>query len=436
LTDKETKIEQSVNAILTLFKSGNLPQAMAKLVYPRTNSPFASWSYINKMICIDAYVFAKYKKHLHEFKDEMELQKVLIEAMDKADFRGFNQWKEKKRFVNAGSKASFILAPIFGKSKSAYEDGERLKYDGTSKSYKNKNGGDVDKSKITFKESKFIRGFTGVAVFAVADTHGKKLVQKKLPEPNLPFKEVAEFLNLKIINVSGNNSFYGSYMPNAKVIQLATSDQGTFYHELAHAVDDYIQIKTTGKGLKGGQQIDQEIVAQFSANVIAHMRGYKVEQVTAYTKKYLEGYAGDKALQQLMKLMSRVEKIVDFITNFETNVSPTRKAEMTNGEPAGDAEELATKAVPLTKAQEKEAEPSDSSKLDSSDENSYDNMRLFGFNIYKSDKSGDWFKSNKLKFKGIKILGTFEGYSFNYGNSYYENKSLKEVKYILDDTNS
>jgi hypothetical protein len=153
--------------------------------------------------------------------------------------------------------------------------------------------------------------------------------------------EVAKFLGIKVIPKSFGDREYGSYSPEAKVIQLCTPDETTFYHELAHAVDDYLMKLKEGKGLKGGQHIDQELVAQFAANTIAYMRGYKIEESTAYTKKYIESYAGKDHEMLLIRLMARIERIVEFITNYKGAESPKVEMEKKEGKEETKTEILA-----------------------------------------------------------------------------------------------
>jgi hypothetical protein len=71
------------------------------------------------------------------------------------------------------------------------------------------------------------------------------------------------------------------------------------------------------------------------------MRGYKIEESASYTERYVKSYGGDDYMKWLLKLMARIESIVDFITNFGKAKSPSRKAEEKTGEPKTKAEELA-----------------------------------------------------------------------------------------------
>ena len=85
-----------------------------------------------------------------------------------------------------------------------------------------------------------------------------------------------------------------------------------FLHELSHAVDDRLN------GLKPGQNKDQEVTAEFSAAVIAHLMGYKIP--LGNVREYVEHYS----FKELMGCLSRVEKIVNYVidrTKIETGIN-------------------------------------------------------------------------------------------------------------------
>ena len=332
------RIKKAIAGVLELFKSPNLPKAIAKIVFPKLGKPISAWSVSNKLICAVDWMISKFNTEYNNLNTPKErgnfLGKHIFEAIEKADYRGFNQWKEKGRFINKGSKAAYILAPLFKNGVSKYKmvDGKKnIVYGDESK------GSDVKSESF-----KFVYGFKGIPVFNKDNTNGKEIVYKELKLPELPYMSVAKFLGIKVIPTSFTGDSYGSYSPNYKIITLATLNQATFFHELAHAVDDYLMIQKTGKGLKGGQQADQEIVADFCGSVLAFMLGYKVKESAAKTKDYVTHYAGDKdAETSVIQLLSRTEKIIDFITNFKEAKSPTREAEEKQGEPKSDVEKLA-----------------------------------------------------------------------------------------------
>lgn len=334
------EITNAINGVLELLKSGDLPEAIAKTVFPKENKPSSAWSFSNRLFCAFDWIYSHYDKELKSMSEGRGkfIFSKLAEALEKMDYRGINQWREVSRKVHAGVSASYILAPMMKKiTKRFYRDEDgKIVYIG--KDDKAPDGKSEESQTIPIAYA-----FKSVPVFSIDDTSGKPVKYKKLKLPQLPYTAVAEFLGIKIIPQSFRNDYYGAYMPDAKAIVLCTPDQTTFFHELAHAVDGYI-LSFEGKKLKGGQQVDQELVAQFSANVIAYIRGYKIEESTAYTKKYIEGYAGKNAGEEIIKLLARIERIVEFITNFKEAKSPNRQMEEITGEPKSKTEELADNA--------------------------------------------------------------------------------------------
>jgi hypothetical protein len=343
-TEIPDKIKNAIGGVLELLKSGNLPKAIAKATFPNVAKPFSAWSMSNKLICAVDWIFTNYPE-IKNIKDSKErgdfLGKHIYEALDKADYRGFNQWKEIKRNIKKGEISPVsILAPAFKKYFKKYytnEKGERV--------YINKDEKTPQGKKEEYESGQYIYGFYGIPVFAVTQTSGSEIVYKKLDVPNMPYLEVANFLEIKVEAVGyQKGKGYGSFTPSLNRIQLATPDQVTFFHELSHAVDHYLIKKLGGKGLsmETKQYSEQEIVAQFSANVLAYIVGYEIEETTAYTKQYIEHYKlSESPEQDLIKLLSRIEKIVEFIANFKGNESPTREAEKITGEPKDKVEELA-----------------------------------------------------------------------------------------------
>ena len=61
----------------------------------------------------------------------------------------------------------------------------------------------------------------------------------------------------------------------------------------------------------------------------------------------------------------------------------------------------------------------------------YNKLKDLGFFCYCSNKQGDLFRSNKKAFKGIKIIGTYKGFTLNVGFNYYENIDFNELKKVL-----
>jgi len=337
-------IKKNISKVITLLNSADAANIIKLAVFPNVGKPLSGWSFSNKLM-----VWIDYLEHKYPKKEKFVLADY-VEASEKADYRGFRQWKEKGRSVQRGAKAAYILAPSIKnfEKKTITRDGTKhnVYYDKDKKKHYSPSSGAEGREYVDdydTEKGKYTSGFRGVPVFSVIYTKGKPLKNKEIKMPNLPYIEVAKFLKIKITLSGYTGSSYGSFSPNMKIINLASPDESVFLHELSHAVDDYIMKQKTGKGLKGGQQIDQEVVAEFTAFVLGSMAGLDMKHSAGFGKKYIEGYSGKSTEEAIVKLISRIEKIVDFITNFKGNTSAVRKVEIANGEPAGEAEKLADK---------------------------------------------------------------------------------------------
>ena len=334
-----TRVTEAINQTLELMKSGNLPNAIALVLFPVNNRPFSTWSLFNRMNVLFDYQFQYQGKFFEGDKFNLE---AYNQAIEKIDYRGFRMWEKVGRHVNKGESAhAFILAPLMKKGKREYWNNAT-----GSKHYTNKANPAPQGVDLHEEEYNFVKGFKGVAVFEMQQTNGKEVVFKKLELPTLQYKEIADFLKIKVMAVEGNKDYYGAFSPNYNYIKLATPECSVFFHELSHAVDNYIGIKTGRGGLKGGQDLDQEVVAEFSAAVLSRIVGIKIEQSAANMKKYVEHYAGAKDSEKtIIRLISRIEKVLDFITNFkgEKSVEVQAKEAQGKSENITPAEKLADK---------------------------------------------------------------------------------------------
>jgi hypothetical protein len=140
--------------------------------------------------------------------------------MDAVDYRGFQQWTKIGRSVNKGQHShASILAPVMFKGKRKYwenEHGSKHIIYGDQKAPEGR--------PVSEEEFKFIKGFAGIPVFGIDQTSGKEVEYKTLELPKLQYKEVADFLKIKVKAVSGNNEYYGCFSPSKKTIELATNE--------------------------------------------------------------------------------------------------------------------------------------------------------------------------------------------------------------------
>jgi len=251
------KVKEILTSILDRFKTGDIPQAIAYSIFPIQDIPASNWSLCNRTLMFFAGT---------------------------QDARGFNQWKEAKRFVKKGAKSFHILAPRFVKR----ENGEG-------------------------EEKTFLAGFLTIPVFRFEDTDGEPLDYQTIELPELPLIEVAKKWGISVKAVSGSYRYYGYYSDTRKEIALATQEEAVFFHELSHAG----HAKVLGK-LKSGQDWKQEIVAELSACVLSHLVGKDADKYLGNSHRYIESYASKanlKPLSACFQVMGDVEKVLQKILN-------------------------------------------------------------------------------------------------------------------------
>jgi len=247
----QDKIKQTLASILDVFKSGQIPEAIAFAAFPPFNIPANKWSFLNHLI-------------------------LWINKTN--DARGYRQWLEAKRHVKAGSKAIYILAPRFKKEK---------------------NGQGEDELKLT--------GFLGVPVFKAEDTEGEPLNYEKAI-PNFPLMDKAKEWGLNVKAVEGNGIYWGAY--NGRDIKLATPEECVFLHELSHHAHKLVKGE-----LAPGQDWKQEIVAELSAEAIGRLVGRKTDTTGnsyRYIENYAKK-ANLNPITACLQVLSEVEQVLNLI---------------------------------------------------------------------------------------------------------------------------
>jgi hypothetical protein len=254
MTAPENKrVKEAMELLLKMFEEDNLEKVARAVFRGNGDIPSDKWSFFNR---------------------------VMMFIHDTEDARGFRQWKEAGRFVTKGSKAFYILGPVFRKITE-----EKA----------------TPAGKIERMEKEILAGFRGIPVFRCEDTEGAPLIKEEYGF-NIPceFNGIIQELGLKVIPVRFSGT-YGSYNILNKNIRLASPDIEVFLHELCHATDDRIN------GLKPGQKNDQEVTAEFSAAVIGYLMGYKIP--LGNVRDYIESYS----FRELFNCLSRIEKVVTFV---------------------------------------------------------------------------------------------------------------------------
>jgi len=249
------KVQGVLDTIVNRFISGDIPQAVAYAMFPIPNIPSQKWSMLNQIV--------------QYFSGTQ-------------DGRGYRQWLEAKRYVKKGATAFYILCP-------------RIKTE----------------NKGTPQEKKTLIGFLASPVFRVEDTDGEPLDYMKLKLPELPLIERAIEWGIKTIPVMGNTEYFGYYSPDKKVIALATPEEKTFFHELAHVAHEQL----LGE-LKNGQDPIQEIVAELSALTLCQLIGKTGDKYFGNSDRYIEGYAKDmkvSASHAVIQVLTDVKNVLSLI---------------------------------------------------------------------------------------------------------------------------
>ncbi len=264
MSDKKTRIREAMETVLKAFEQKNL-EKVALAVFKGNGKPSDAWSFFNRLIMF---------------------------MNNTADARGFRQWKQVGRKVRKGAKAFYILAPVRKKVP--------VKIKRKEERVNEKGEVEVVEIEETIYVDKLV-SFKSIPVFKYEDTEGEPLKEEsfnvKIP---YEFNGIINELGLKIKTTALGNC-HGRYCIGTKLIELASPELIVFLHELAHAVDDRLH------GIKGGQIPIQEVVAEFSAAVIAYLMGYQIP--LGNVREYIEHYG----FTELFKAFARVERVVSFV---------------------------------------------------------------------------------------------------------------------------
>ena len=234
------KAAESAQRILELFKTGNVPTALAPIFIRRDDdAPCRRWSWRNQLLTA-----------LSGFHDA----------------RGFRQWQEVGRHVRKGERAFHILVPL---SKTVSETD-----DAGNKSRRS-----------------FVYGFKGAAVFGLEQTDGEALpgldVETQRFMDALPLLSVARSWALSVTAYNGKGARALGFYKHGQAIALGVQNVATWAHELVHAADD-----RRGK-LSGSSKLSREVVAELGGAVLLACLGRESdadyggcwEYVTSYAKR-------------------------------------------------------------------------------------------------------------------------------------------------------
>ncbi|HBL26181.1 MAG TPA: hypothetical protein DD490_05025 [Acidobacteria bacterium] len=276
--DKKEKAQAAAQEILTAFEEGSIPKALARMFVHRNHDvPCRSWSFSNRLL-------AALRGHF--------------------DARGYRQWQEVGRFVKAGERSFSILVPCMYKAK---EDDPAREIQ----------AGDL-----------VVKGFATAAVFGYRQTDGEPLpgeAEEEVFVDSLPVVEVARSWGIEIVTYSGRvGSAQGFFTPGQ--IGLGVRNLGTFAHELIHAADHRLSTITHGRG----QQLDNEIVAEFGGAVLLECLGFTSESDRGGAFAYIEGYCRKHSrplIAAVTELVDRTCNCVALILETADQLQPAEPAE-------------------------------------------------------------------------------------------------------------
>jgi len=92
---------------------------------------------------------------------------------------------------------------------------------------------------------------------------------------------------------------------NGTKIRIGAQDPSVFFHELTHAIHARLS-----SGLKGGQQVDQEVTAELCATVLMDFYGFRDHSGNAW--HYIKHYAQDP-LTAITRTLSTVEDVLSVL---------------------------------------------------------------------------------------------------------------------------
>ncbi len=269
---------ESAHRILKLFKSGNVPKALAPIFIRRDDdAPCRRWSWRNQL---------------------------LVALCGYHDARGYRQWMEVGRHVRKGERAFHILVPL---SKTVSETAD--------------DGSDSRRS--------FIYGFKGAAVFGLEQTEGEALpglddeTQRSMDA--LPLLSVARDWGLSVTAYNGKGARALGYYRHGEAIALGVQNIATWAHELVHAADD-----RRGK-LAGSSKLSREVVAELGGAVLLACLGRESDADYGGCWQYVAAYAKredkepvavcEKLLSRTCEAVALILKTADELAKSESGVA-------------------------------------------------------------------------------------------------------------------
>lgn len=272
----EAKAAAALGSVLEMYETGELPDAIAQTVIRRltTDMPMNAWSLGNQLLAFRAGT---------------------------VDARGFRQWEQVGRAVRKGARAFYILGPVVRKVEEEDDQGKKT-------------------------TRPVVAGFRGIPVFRFEDTDGDPLPDAPDYRPPTlpPLFDTAEGLGVDVRYAPFTRDHLGYFQPGASGggrIVLATHDERTWFHELAHAAHRRVLL-ARGRDLQGGQVPEQEVVAEVVAATLCRLYGldgfifHGYEYVKAYAAR-MRGGKGVEPAKAAYRVLADVQATLNVILGLE-----------------------------------------------------------------------------------------------------------------------
>jgi hypothetical protein len=249
-------VEDAIAKVVETLKTGNIEKIAYAVFKTQRGYPSDSWSFLNRLIMV---------------------------CSGTEDARGFRQWNQSGRKLKKVTKALYIMVPGLVKTntKTTNEEGE--------------------------EEDEKRRIYMSKPVYRFEDTTGTPREEDGFKhEIPANLAQVAEGLGFEIKVKRYKGEEFGYFCASQKEIALMSPELDVYLHELAHGVDAQINGK-----LKGGQQPDQEIVAELTAEVVGYLLGRKLN---GKSRDYIQSYSAG-SWKTVYALLDRVNKVVSYIVD-------------------------------------------------------------------------------------------------------------------------
>ncbi len=295
--------DEVLQAQIELFKTGDLSQMIAEIEIikdPNDDRPMWNWSLRNRLIMKNQGSF---------------------------DSRNSNEWKKVGRAPRDWKKTVRILKPNMAYCHAVdkgfmFYDKSRKEYSCKICNIKIKGMALALKEKIVFG---FPKGYAVQAEYDVDNTYdicGQGKLKEYKPAKTPTLTEFAKSLGFTIrYQTDPTGSSYGHVRANSNVIILGTEEPTTFYHELVHKIQQILDGK-----LKGGQDPQQEIIAELTGSVLAKI--YNEPSAEAFSFRYIESYAEKQKLtidKAINKVLPKVQEILKYIMEESEKLNKNQK---------------------------------------------------------------------------------------------------------------